>query len=208
MTFSIEKFKNGGLRFGGARPTLFRVFIPIFQGAETDHDIHEKITFLAKATSIPPSIIDYIDIPYMGRKVRVNGDRTFPDWTVTVMNDEDFEIRRALEDWHQFINSREKNIQHGTGYSLVSRYKEDLEVYQYGKTGDGPGGVPSTIGTTLGGGEDEPTPIATYTFVGAFPTSISPIALDWDSVNQVEQFDVTFAYDYWESLIPTAVEED
>ena len=193
MAFSIDGFKNKGLVFGGARPSLFSVFIPKFfgitsAGIEIDHAISEEVSFLGKATSIPPSIIDYIDIPYMGRKIRVNGDRTFPDWTVTIMNDENFTIRNALEDWHQAINSREGNRQrtvNGTGTSgrtlgKVSEYKRDLVVHQYGKTGS-----PAKA-------------IASYTFLGAFPTSISPISLDWDTVNQIEQFDVTFSYDYWE----------
>lgn len=182
MTFSIEGFKSDGLVFGGARPTLFEVYIPTFPGMQTMHNIAKDIGFLGKATSIPPSIIDYIDIPYMGRKVRVNGDRTFPDWTVTIMNDENFKIRYALEDWHQVINSREGNRQKKglTNYAAVGEYKRDLVVHQYGKAGD------------------VANKIASYMFFGAFPTSISPIGLDWDSVNQIEQFDVTFSYDYWD----------
>lgn len=199
MTFSIEKFKSKGLIYGGARPSLFRVFIPPFDGVEfgsvNTHNLSEEISFLAKAASIPASMIDYIDVPYFSRKVRVNGDRTFADWSITCMNDEDFTIRAAFEQWHEFINSREPNRQFGDGFALVSAYKRDLIVYQYGKTGNGAGDGSFNAGGTL---VDDATPIAKYVMHGAFPTSISPIGLDWDYVNQIEQFDVTFAYDYWE----------
>jgi hypothetical protein len=41
--------------------------------------------------------------------------------------------------------------------------------------------------------------IKTYKFVGAFPTDISPIDLDWGSNDAIEEFTVTFAYQWWES---------
>lgn len=199
MTFSIEDFKSNGLVYGGARPSLFKVIIPNMPNGDTGGtsgaNLTSKISYLAKAASLPPSIIDYIDVPYMSRKIRVNGDRTFPDWTITIMNDEVFDIRRAFEAWHQYINSREPNRQFGPGLSEANSYKVDLLVHQYSKTGNGAGAEALSVIA------DDAVPIATYTMVGAFPTSIGPIGLDWDYVNQIEQFDVTFTYDYWEPYV-------
>lgn len=193
MTFSIEKFKQNGPLYGGARPSLFKVYIPPFPNSTGSNvNLSEGISFMAKAASIPPSLVDYIDVPYMSRKIKVSGDRTFPDWVVTLMNDEDFKIRAALEDWHEAINSREPNRMYGTGLSATSMYKRDLIVYQYSKTGNAQEGT-----TNSPAGNDDATPIAVYNMIGAFPTSIDAIPLDWDAVNQMEQFDVTFAYDYW-----------
>jgi hypothetical protein len=39
--------------------------------------------------------------------------------------------------------------------------------------------------------------IRQYDIIGAFPTTVSDIQLDWDTTNQIETFTVTFAYDYW-----------
>ena len=197
MSYSIEEFKSKGVIYGGARPSLFRVFIPPFPDGTppgSNHNLTEELSFKCKAASIPPDIIDYIDVPYMSRTIKVNGDRTFPDWSITVFNDENF-IRGVFEDWHQAINSREPNRQFGTGYALVSNYKRDLVVYQYGKTGTGTGEISSAAAA---GALDNLTPIAKYSIIGAFPTMVSQIALDWDFRNQIEMFDVTFAYDYWE----------
>jgi hypothetical protein len=36
-----------------------------------------------------------------------------------------------------------------------------------------------------------------YDIIGAFPTNVDAIALDWDTTNQIQTFGVTFAYDYW-----------
>ena len=41
--------------------------------------------------------------------------------------------------------------------------------------------------------------IKRYTFRGAFQTIVGPIALDYDTRDQIETFDVTFSYQYWES---------
>jgi hypothetical protein len=41
-------------------------------------------------------------------------------------------------------------------------------------------------------------PIRTYQFNGIFPSAISPIDLDWNATDQIEEFTVTFQYDWWE----------
>jgi len=39
--------------------------------------------------------------------------------------------------------------------------------------------------------------LKTYTFVGIFPVDLSPIDVAWDSNDTIEEFTVTFQYDYW-----------
>ena len=39
--------------------------------------------------------------------------------------------------------------------------------------------------------------IATYRFYGLFPTELGAIELSWDANDQIEEYTVTFAYDYW-----------
>ena len=38
---------------------------------------------------------------------------------------------------------------------------------------------------------------AKYEFVNIFPTDLSEITLDWGDNDTVEEYTVTFAYDYW-----------
>jgi hypothetical protein len=45
--------------------------------------------------------------------------------------------------------------------------------------------------------------VKTYTFIDAYPTEIGAIALDFDTSNAVEVFDVTFTYNYWTSNTST-----
>ena len=171
MPFNIEDFKARGLVLGGARPSLFEIQItapfadPLFQ---------EKHRFLIKASTIPPSVIDPIEVGYFGRKIRYVGDRVYPNWAVTVMNDEDYALRKAFERWHAGMNSVVPNLQNAPG----TDYKQDAIVTHFAKSGG-------------------PLPGGQYKIVGLFPTNITQMPLDYDAVNQIQQFDVEFAYDYW-----------
>ena len=41
--------------------------------------------------------------------------------------------------------------------------------------------------------------IRTYNFVGIYTTEVAAIDLDWGTNDAVEEFGVTFAYDYWQA---------
>lgn len=168
MTFSVNDIRSQ-LTYGGARPSHFQVQItnPIDSAANL------KIPFLTQASSIPDSTIGMIEIPYFGRKIKLAGDRVFDEWTVTVMNDEDFLIRTAMEKWLASINSHETNLR---STASPTDYKSQAQVIQFSKTG---------------------VALRTYNFVGLFPSAVAPIELDWETTDDIERFDVTFQYDYW-----------
>ena len=97
---TISKFKSV-MKGGGARPNLFEVVLTeIPGGGEFDAD---EFSILCKAAALPASNVASIDVPFRGRIFKVAGDRTFDTWTVTVINDEDFKIRKAMETWMQYI---------------------------------------------------------------------------------------------------------
>lgn len=185
--FNINRFRANGLIFGGARPTNFSVTL-IFPAALTGVGLTERLNFSCRASKLPESIIGDVPVPYFGRTVKFAGNRTFEDWDITVMNDEDFLIRNAFEEWHNAINtiisnrldSAVANVNPAVGNS----YKTTALVTQFGK--QGPGEI------------DGEGAIKTYKFEGIFPTMISDIPLDWDAVNQFEQFQVRFAVDWYE----------
>ena len=100
MAFNINLFA-GALKFGGARPSLFQVNITNPANAAADI----QVPLLVRAAQIPAATLGINDVPYFGRQLRIAGNRTFADWTVTVINDEDFAIRNAMEEWSNTINS-------------------------------------------------------------------------------------------------------
>lgn len=173
MAFNIETFKTEGLVFGGARSSLFKCDVT-FPSGLTSFGLSEKMSFTAKTASLPVSSVDSIDVGYFGRKIKVAGDRVFPDWSVTVLNDEDFRVRSGLESWMNKMNTMVGNLNIIGG--RPDTYKVDSTVTQYSKTGK---------------------EIRKYKFIGMFPTLVGAIALDWDDTNRIQVFDVSFAYDYW-----------
>jgi len=167
MAFDISAFKSN-LTAGGARPNLFEAVVNNPVNASAD----ASFRFVCRAAQLPGSTIPAIDVPYFGRQVRIAGNRTFEPWTVTIINDENFSVRNTLEQWMNAINSHEANIQ----TQAQGTYKSDSQVVHYGKDG---------------------SLIATYKFYGLFPTELGAIELAWDSNDQLEEYTVTFAYDYW-----------
>ena len=166
MAFNINQFKSE-LVGGGARPTLFQCQItnPINPAADI------KVPFMVRAGGIPESVVGQYTVPYFGRQVKYAGDRTFADWTVTIINDEDFAIRNAMEEWMNFINSHDSNSR-----GLPQEYKSTGQITQYSKDG---------------------SPLRTYVFEGMFPVSVEGIQMDWSQTDSIEEFSVTFQYDLW-----------
>jgi len=170
QSFDINNFKSQ-LTHGGARQSLFSV--QFTNPATTVADI--KVPFLVKASSLPEVSLGNYQVPYFGRKINLAGDRQFQPWQVTVINDEDFLIRDALENWSNAINSLQTNIR-SAGFNDTLAYKSTAIVNQYDRQGN---------------------TIRTYTFDGIYPQDITAIGLDWNATDQIEEFNVTFQYDYY-----------
>ena len=166
MSFNINEFKSQ-LTGGGARPTLFQVQILNPVNPEADF----KIPFMVKASTLPGSSVGSYTVPYFGRQVKYAGDRVFEDWTVTIINDEDFSIRNAMEAWSNAINTHDSNER-----SLPKDYKSNAIITQFSKDG---------------------TALRSYVFEGLFPLSIDPIDMSWETVDAIEEFTVNFQYDLW-----------
>ena len=187
MSFNVDSFRTQ-MNFDGARPNLFEVILDFPNYVTLGRLAGRSSRFFCKTSSLPGSTIGAVTVPYFGREVKVAGNRTFADWSVTVINDEDFIFRNAFENWHRGINENRRNLRspsaEGVSPATPGRsYAVDAEVYQYSKMGG--------------------RPIKKYKFVGMFPTDIAAIDLDWGSNDTIEEFTVTFAYQYWTTLDST-----
>tara|TARA_Y100000593_G_scaffold82875_1_gene156035 strand:+ start:78 stop:671 length:594 start_codon:yes stop_codon:yes gene_type:complete len=175
---SISDFKSA-LIGGGARPNLFEVEMTTLPEGVTGWDA-ETFRFMCKAASLPPQTIAAIDIPFRGRIFKVAGDRTIDPWTVTVINDENFLLRNAFENWTQQIADLSTNI----GATLPESYMTNAKVYQLGRG--------SKASSTNSSGERNVV-LKEYEFVDIFPTSVSAIDLSYDTGDTIEEFTVEFA---------------
>ena len=176
MAFSVNEFRSQ-LQGDGARPNLFEVSMTFPRFADPAN-AQSKLTFMCKTAQLPGSTIGVVPVQYFGRELKFAGNRTFADWTISIINDEDFVVRNAFERWMNAINSHNLNIRNPSAL-VGSAYQQDADVTQFGKRG---------------------VELKKYKFVGVFPTDISPIDVDWGSNDTIEEFTVTLSYQWWESV--------
>ena len=122
---TLDTFKSK-LLGGGVRPNFFEVEINFPSLAIDQNDVSDKIRFLVKGANLPASIITPISIPFRGRELKIAGERSFDTWTVTVINDNNFTIRDAMEKWMNLINKTSDN----SGEVDPTVYQQEAYVYQ------------------------------------------------------------------------------
>ena len=169
---------------GGARPNLFNVQLPALPDFVEgwDSTVQENFSFLCKASALPAQNIASIDVPFRGRQFKVAGDRTIDNWTVTVINDENFAIRRRMEQWSEGI----LNLNNNTGTTNPNDYMRTGTVEQLGRGAVTPSSKPATD-------DDSRVVLATYEFQDIWPVTVGDIALSYESGDTLEEFDVEFA---------------
>ena len=188
-TRTLSQFKSK-LIGGGTRPNLFEVSIPTFPSAISeawsagDDSENGIFKFLCKATALPASNLGSVEVPFRGRILKVAGDRTFDDWTVTIINDEDFKLRTAVERWANVMS----RLDDATGVTNPSSYMTDGYVQQLGRGGQ--------VGAASNDGGDSSV-LRSYKFFDVFPVTVGEIALSYDTTDTLEEFDVTFRYQYF-----------
>ena len=178
MPFEIAQFR-AQMQGDGARPNLFQVTMP-FPSAVVPNvgQAVTKLSFMCHSASLPGSTIGMAPVMYFGRELKLPGNRTFPDWTTTVYNDEDFVVRRAVEQWMAGLNSHSGNLRDPAFLNSLG-YTVDARVDQFAKTGE---------------------IIKTHTMVAAWPMDLSPVDLGWASNDAIEEFTITWQYLLWQDI--------
>lgn len=169
-TANINAFK-ANIAGGGARANQFRVILTTPPGIATGLDA-ASAAFLIKASSLPGQTITEIAVPFRGRNLYIAGDREFETWTTTVINETDFAVRNGLERWMSGINDLETSV----GVSDPASYYASVQVDQLDR--------------------DNNT-LKSYVLQNCWPTAISAVELSYDTVSEVETFDVTWRYSHF-----------
>ena len=173
---NINDFK-AKLAGGGARANQFKVTMPFPGYAQVGGEI-EDLAFLCTTAQIPAMTVGNVNVPFRGRQIKIAGDRTFGDWSITVLNDTNFKLRNAFERWQNGIN----NMSDNEGLSNPVDYQVDAFVDQLDRNGN---------------------TLKSYTLRGAFPTEVAAIDLNYGTNDEVETFGVTFQYQYFETNTTT-----
>ena len=175
MAFNVQDFRSKALKYGGASPNLFEVDIkwPWTSTTRTNYNI--------KTTFLPASISTSTTVSYLGRVFEFAGERTYPQWTCTFLNDEDFKLRNALERWSDYISGHVKlgrtRVQSTAGReNMPLDYQSSAILTQFSKNGN---------------------PLKKYTFNGLYPLTLTDIPVSWDTTNAIEEFTATFEYQYY-----------
>ena len=172
---------RGALTHGGARPSLFDVTI-----SKPNTDVTGEVTNMAthcNVSAIPGLTVTPIERQYFGRTVKIPGDMVFGDLSTTIINSQDYSLRKVLEKWMDTMNSTGGNL----GYSDSTSGFGTVTLKQYSKVG---------------------SVLLKWIFVDAWPQTISEIALSYDTASDIEQFDVTWAYNYYTQAKGTAKTTD
>ena len=173
---NIDDFR-AKLLGGGARANQFKVTITQPTGIFIGLDV-ERTSFMVRSSNLPAMTLGEIAVPFRGRSIYIAGDRTFDEtWSTTFLNDTNFMIRNAMERWSNGIN----NLISGKGVTNPNLYQVDLTVIQLDR---------------------DDTPLKSYIFRNAWPTSVSTIDLTSDAADAIEEFEVTWRYQHFE---PTGI---
>ena len=154
------------LKGGGARANQFRVSFPALDGSTG------LMEFMGRGAQIPAVTMGEVTVPYRGRQVFVPGDRTYDAWTITIFNDTGFTIRGALENWQNQVQDIGSTTQ--AAIEGMSVYR-DATVIHLGRNGE---------------------TLRTYNLFNCWPTTVDAIDLAFDTNDAVEEFGVTFRFNY------------
>ena len=168
MPNTINEFSQ---KFGqGQRATLFQV-----EGAipNSTSSVNDRVFFI-KSAQFPASTIGFVEVPFKGRKIKRPGDRTFAEWTLTVLQDENNLIREDFIGWMNRINRHVAITGDSVSPSLfpdwtIKALKQDDSI----------------------AGEIE--------LINCFPTEVGTIEHNYETVDTFAEFTVTLQYDYWTS---------
>ena len=164
---------------GAVRPNLFSVSHNFPTGIIAEDGLE---TFMCKSAALPASTVGTVELPFRGRVIKVPGDRTFESWTATFYMDDAFQLRGAYEKWIELTNTVDAN----TASVPMESVLQDIDVTQMDK---------------FGGSAEKFKDIRQYKLVKGFPVSVSQVSLAYDNNDSYEEFDVEFAYQYFETSI-------
>ena len=168
MALAISKFK-GALPHGGARPSLFEITVSKPTAVKGSFD---TMATHCNVSAIPPLTVTPIERQYFGRTAKIPGDMVFGDLSTTIINTQNFSLKKVIENWMGAINGTGTNY----GYSDSTSGYGTVTLTQFSKTG---------------------TSLLKWEFIDAWPQTVSEIALSYDTASDIEQFDVTWAYNYY-----------
>ena len=144
---------------------------------------------VVKAGSMPAVTVGILRVPFRGRVVKMPGDRTYEEWTFTVMDgfDDKSNFRDKFLQWNEIFNQHQSNtpgipfsagLAPVTGPGIDMNHADlftDWNVHQLGLQGHA---------------------VRSVTLHKCWPTVVGEVALSYESSDTISEYTVTLAYDY------------
>jgi len=159
----LDKVTKGGMAY----TNLFKVIV---EGGPSSSPISTALEFRAKGSQLPSSELGVMEVPYRGRKLKVPSQRSFSEWTVTIMETKNMEVRTLLEEWMEKLDGAETGKRDPTQLAKIKVSMLDPKNLES-----------STI---------------TFVLEGAFPSAIGAIELSYDEQTAPLEYQATFQYSY------------
>ena len=176
--FDISQFRAA--LNAGAKPNLFEISLQLPTGipngvgsAGQNANFNTTFKVLCKSAAIPALSVGVIEVPYRGRRIKLPGDRTYGDWTVTIVNDNKQSMRKAFDRWLKYINNPNATEDIRTTQNID--YKVSIDIAHLKINGKAS---------------------RRYKLIDAFPTDVSAIDLSYDTTDAIQEFTVTFMYNH------------
>ena len=223
--YTISNLKSA-LTAGGARPNMFQAKIDIPSSGKAwgifdkeDQKTLNANKFLCKSTNIPAETVGVINVPFMGKDLKLTGDRTVDNWSATFINDEDFAIHKLMSNWSDAIYGNlnqmgKRNPNHYMGTIVVTQLmretidnvltvqemrdnKTKFGALQYA-TSQGVKPKDQTKQKFIEPSTDRGS--MEWKMYDCWPVSVSAIDLSMDSTDSIEEFTVEFAIQSFEIM--------
>tara|TARA_R100000458_G_scaffold22046_1_gene19770 strand:- start:1073 stop:1621 length:549 start_codon:yes stop_codon:yes gene_type:complete len=155
---------------GGTRPNRFVVEIDMGEYGDI------KNQFMVKAASMPAESVGILQVPFRGRVAKLPGDRAYPEWTFTMLDEITDDIRGTFQKWHNDFNDHKENVV---------------------KSLDQLSGVGTSFGTaTVKQLDMMGNVIRCRQLMRTWPVEVGAIDLSYDVADTLTEYSITLAYDY------------
>ena len=192
MALSHPTISNlkGALTGHGARANLFEITLSLPDNTSvsvtggspaattTVSSLPTGHSFWVKAGQVPGSTVGILPVNHGGRVMKIPGLRTFDDWTCTVINDKDAQIKKLMIAWMIKMSGAPAGTRSTSATTTEGKagyLSEDIKIAQYS-----PSGLKKQE----------------YTIHKAWPNAIADTPVDWGT-DGLQEFTLTFSYDWW-----------
>lgn len=149
------------------------------------------ISVLMKSTQFPGKSHETIDLKFKGRSIPVKGQVKYNQtWSCTFYLTEDHKLKNSFEIWMEALDQKHNYVQD------KSKVK-DLSTTQLIHNTNG---YTTTVKLYQRNFDDDQN-TAEYTMENVYPTEISNIEYSSESVGQIQEFTVTFAYSHYTLMV-------